>query len=640
MTDPVMSDTASYADDEKWRVDTACMRFEQAWRTGTPLRIEEFLADSRKTPIGDALLKGLLACEVQLRRESGEAPSLGDYRDRFPDKVRLIEEVLQADPTAQVGRQNAPLPNFGQYEIVKSLGRGGQATTYLARDKKLGNHVVLKVYQSQGVTFREKAVEEGRALVRVDSPYVAHCLGVQEDHGQLALVMEYVPGRDLSKTPSSELGNERNVALLVERLAEGLAEVHASGQLHRDIKPHNVILGHDGVPKLVDFGLAAPFASEVLNHRSGSPPYMAPEQADGQTERIGPRTDIFGLGALLYFLLTGRPPFQGATQQETVELARQGKFDAPHVHNPSISKGLEAICLKAMASDPRGRYGSATEMAADLGRFRTRRVLLPRVLGGSAAIMSLVVLVWIFLPREVTPPSPPPPPIPLSGRLEIFVETPLKLREQLSLMAGKNLEPIQSEGMLPVLKGEGVRLKVSLNQPAYVYLIWVGNRGTIDPLYPWSRSFDKEPIAMGPVQELVSPPFDEDEKKWANYEMQGPSGMETAILLARRTPLPQNVDLASLLESLPPAPLRNPTELVSRYIDETDRKRVMASEGSDPIATAEREIPLAFRVSPDTRDLAAEVQESDQPLDDLLNRLRPHFDLIHAIRFGYQEKLP
>src|SRR5262249_18996880 len=157
---------------------------------------------------------------------------------------------------------------------------------------------------------------------RLRSPYVARCHEVETRDGAIDLIVEYVPGRPLTELTADERADTARCARLVEQVAEGLAEVHACGLLHRDLKPQNILLGDDGMPRLVDFGLAVPLASEALQAVAGSPPYMAPEQARGQGERIDARTDVYGLGAVLYFLLTGQPPHDGKTFDAILENAR------------------------------------------------------------------------------------------------------------------------------------------------------------------------------------------------------------------------------------------------------------------------------------------------------------------------------
>ena len=185
-------------------------------------------------------------------------------------------------------------------------------------------------------------------------------------------------------------------------MAAGLAEVHACGLLHRDIKPQNIILGDDGVPRLVDFGLAVPVASEALHQVSGSPPYMAPEQARGQGERVDARTDVYGLGAVLYFLLTGKPPHPGETLKEALEQARDAPVIPARSINRRVPRALERICMKAMASDPRSRYPAALALGQALRRYRLTRQAAPGLMAVTVAL-SLLAGLWAFWPTSARP---------------------------------------------------------------------------------------------------------------------------------------------------------------------------------------------------------------------------------------------
>ena len=193
----------------------------------------------------------------------------------------------------------------------------------------------------------------------------------------------------------------------MEQVAAGLAAVHAAGLVHRDVKPSNVVLGDDGTPRLVDFGLAVALGSDTAGIRSGSPAYMAPEQARGEWARVDPRTDVFGLGAMLYELLTGRPPYQGETFRSVLSQAESCQFPAPRQLRPSIPPSLEQICLPAMSAAPERRYASAAELQQALGRWRRR----PQRLAVAAGVLVLGLVVFGAMYHgsspSVAPPSPP-----------------------------------------------------------------------------------------------------------------------------------------------------------------------------------------------------------------------------------------
>jgi hypothetical protein len=295
--------------------------------------------------------------------------------------LRLLEHTQAAsaegflEPTAPTVESSSgsvtheePVPgsaepiHVGKYRIVRRFAEGtGQAAAYLAFDPDLERHVVLKRYHG-----RSGEAEEGRALAKVVSPYVARCHGIERIDGAAFLVVEYVPGGNLAEVRrDGPLGIEVAVGI-VAQLAEGVAAVHARGLIHRDIKPANVILHDDGAPRLVDFGLAAYLGSERLRELGGSPPYMAPEQARGEGDRVDHRTDVFGLGAVLYQLLTDRAPYAGSTDFEVLEHAKKADVTPPRQFEPTIPAPLEAVCLKALAAAPENRYTTALEFAAAL----------------------------------------------------------------------------------------------------------------------------------------------------------------------------------------------------------------------------------------------------------------------------------
>jgi serine/threonine protein kinase len=526
-----------------------------------------------------------------------------------PDDADLRDEVLRI----LRGRRQAGVEGFldwpedaeptddprhiGKYQVVRRLSaeHTGQAVAFLAFDPDGQRHVVIKRYHDGGDP--QATAEEARALVRVSSPYVARCYGVERVGGEGAcLVVEYVPGCSLAESSEEDLLDPARAARIVAQLAEGVAAVHACGLIHRDIKPANVILHDDGAPRLVDFGLAAHPGSDRLRGPSGSPPYMAPEQARREWDRIDYRTDVYGLGAVLYELLTGHPPHEGKERPEVIARAGVGRVIPPREWNPRIPRRLGAACLKALSPAPENRFATAEAFGEELRRcVRPRRGRLLGLTG--LALIGAIAIVWLFLR-----PPPTPEAALLDGELTVWVWS---LEGDGSKRGLSAAEP----GALPVRNGEQVHLTARLNRPAFTYVVWIGSGGKPEVLHPSDKA-----TVQNRTPELV---VDCPQKLDQGYPMAGKSGLETGLLLARSDPLPTDVDLAGLIGQLPPVPLANPLE---RQVWK------LAPGQAEPLMLASQ-----FR-SLDT----SQTQQINDPLLQLLERLRPHFELIHVIRFAHQ----
>jgi hypothetical protein len=296
------------------------------------------------------------------------APAEGE-----PDATRDASGT--GDPEEFPGRNPEPAPQLvGKYEVIRPLGQGGQASALLAFDPDLRRHVVVKRYHAARSSLEQEAIlKEGQALARVKSPYVAQCYSAERAEGDPFLVVEYVPGKSLAEAWRERPCDLDRALRLVGCLAEGLSAVHTCGLLHRDIKPANVVLGDDGLPRLVDFGLTSPLAGEDLRRILGTLPYMAPEQARGECERIDVRSDIYGLGAVLYELLTGRPPHRGHDRAALWHEVREGKVVSPAQRTPQVPAVVSELCLRCLAADPAQRFASASELAEAVHRLERQR---------------------------------------------------------------------------------------------------------------------------------------------------------------------------------------------------------------------------------------------------------------------------
>ncbi len=290
------------------------------------------------------------------------------------DPSNAVKAGVRAAPPAR----ERPIPSIDGYEILDELGRGGMGVVYRARQVLLNRSCVLKMILAGAHADSDAIVRflaEAEAIARLQHPNVVQIRHIGEADGLPFFELEYVEGGSLDRRLDGTPWAARLAAELVEALARGVGEAHRLGIVHRDLKPGNILLAADGSPKVTDFGLAKSQAMESGLTRTdwimGSPQYMAPEQASGRTKGVGTEADVYALGAILYELLTGRPPFRAATVLETLEQVKNAEPVPPSKLQPGLPRDLETICLKCLQKDPSRRYATAGELADDLGRWRT-----------------------------------------------------------------------------------------------------------------------------------------------------------------------------------------------------------------------------------------------------------------------------
>ena len=268
------------------------------------------------------------------------------------------------------------LMDFGDYELLEQIGRGGQGVVFRAHQKSLNRTVALKVI-SLGQWASEAHVKrfrrEAEAAARLEHPCIVPIYEVGERDGSCYFSMKFVEGGQLDEVIRREPMPPRRAAELIAKVARTVHYAHEHGILHRDIKPGNILLDKNGEPHLTEFGLARLVESESTVTRTlevlGTPSYMAPEQAVGNKAHLTSATDVYGLGAVLYQLLTGQPPFAGGTTYETIKLLLETEPRQPRFLNPKIDRDLSTICLKCLEKDPARRYPSALALAEDLERW-------------------------------------------------------------------------------------------------------------------------------------------------------------------------------------------------------------------------------------------------------------------------------
>jgi serine/threonine protein kinase len=389
-------------------------RFAAAWEIGLRPELEAYLEE---VPAADrpVLVRALLAVEIPCRGRLGDRPNLAEYQQRYPEAAECLAELFanlavarsdtssprpdeesvpspvpdQAPPSAA-----PPLPEVPGYEVLKEVGRGGMGVVYQARQQSLGRIVALKLIRSGELAATQELTrfrKEAAAIARLDHPNVVRIYAFGEYDGLPYFAMEFVDGGSLRQRLARERLSALEAAQLVETLAWAMQYVHQRGIVHRDLKPANILLVSGGVvsgelsestahhstthqPKIADFGLVKQLDSETASTLSGAimgtPQYMAPEQADGRSSAVSPLTDVYALGAILYELLAGRPPFRGETRMETINQVLRDEPVPPSRLRPEVPPELEAVCLKCLEKQPEERYASAAALAEDLRRFQ------------------------------------------------------------------------------------------------------------------------------------------------------------------------------------------------------------------------------------------------------------------------------
>jgi serine/threonine protein kinase len=409
--------------------------------TGCPSddQLAGLLADAVSPAERDTLARHVercVACQAKLARLTGtpdtemwqraEGPLLGSEAEervvRHLKRMPPLSSATLVGPAASLAgpspHADAPLPAAAAsewpavpgYEILGELGRGGMGVVYRARQLALQRTVALKMFRTAthaGAKDLARFRAEAEVLARLQHPNIVQIYDVGEVAGRPYFALEFVPGGSLAVYLNGKPQPVRAAAQLVETLARAVQAAHASGVVHRDLKPANILLSfsreppasapaalsggsrlNEAVPKITDFGLAKCVGGDgeapgqrgptVTGELLGTPNYMAPEQAAIPRQPVGPAADVYALGAILYELLTGRPPFAGETPLATVLQVLHSEPVSVIRLQPNVPRDLETICLKCLQKEPRKRYGSALELAEDLHRFLTAHPIRAR----------------------------------------------------------------------------------------------------------------------------------------------------------------------------------------------------------------------------------------------------------------------
>jgi serine/threonine-protein kinase len=433
------------------RIDEACDCFEAAWARDPRPRLKDNL-DAVEAPYRAALLRDLLAVELNARRRLGERPDPAEYLRRFPDAAPAIAAAfssaptqppsdvastggatttgpgatIDTDPSSGAGSRADPastapsgegangadvavsLPGgtrvryFGDYELIKELGRGGMGVVYKARQISLNRPVALKMIKAAALASDDELrrfQNEAEAVALLDHPQIVPILEVDNHNGQRYFTMKLIGGTSLDNKLADYVANPKAAARLLEQAAEAVHHAHQRGILHRDLKPANILVDVHGDPFVTDFGLAKRVEGDSeLTHSGaimGTPAYMAPEQASGRRGAVTTASDVYGLGAVLYALLTGRAPFVGESVMETIDQVRDRAPEPPSRHNGRVSRELEVICLKCLEKVPGRRYSSAQALADDLRHYLAGEPITAQPVGAA-------MRAWMWCERNPT----------------------------------------------------------------------------------------------------------------------------------------------------------------------------------------------------------------------------------------------
>lgn len=403
--------------------------------------LEEYLAELPELSTATGIPVELVLVEYNVRSQSGQSIDRTEFQRRFPNEwpsveAHLVQTVMASNLTTSLlhatskirapdveqtvihsaapqGDQSPQVSTFGDYQILHEIARGGMGIVYKARQTKLNRVVAVKMIlagQFASTEHVRRFYSEAEAAAKLDHAAIVPIYEVGKIGDQHFFSMGFVDGAALSDRVSKGPLSPQVAASLIRQVAEAMAYAHQHGVIHRDLKPQNILITTDGHPKVTDFGLAKSVEGDSNITASGqilgTPSYMPPEQAAGNISEIGPLSDVYSLGAVLYCLLTGRPPFQSSNVLETLKQVLTTEPVSPRLLNPAVDRDLETICLKCLEKQPARRLKSAQDLAEELGRYLAGEPIRSRRVGPVARVarwcrrnplpMALTILVGVL----------------------------------------------------------------------------------------------------------------------------------------------------------------------------------------------------------------------------------------------------
>lgn len=536
-------------------------------QTATATLVVERVLESeglRLENVDAEVLTDLVYAEWVLRIGRGAMPSREEYLVRFPMIAQRLckqwsfDQSLESLSTDRRLSETLQLPtplqpvqtrvffehdHIGKYKVISRLGTGGQAEVYRALHPILQRDVVIKLLSPRWPATSESIsppvstgliagmLEEGRLLARLSHPHIALVYDVDQTQGRPFLVMEFVQGLALDQYHRTHPLNAREIARLLTLIARAVAAAHARGIVHLDIKPQNVVVDEDGTPKLIDFGLAK--LTDAWNPAaqpsgvSGTIGFMSPEQARAEVAQIGPASDIFSLGATLYYLLTGQPPYHSLDSLTEVgalaifERARRCEWDRKALTAPSIPVVLAGICAKAMSSEPAARFSTASRMADALEAFPSQRQRAYQLVAVAALLVVAALGAWLWQPNSTEPTNANSETTPLAAPngTDHVVQPPLSA--DLKIFIHREDAELNLTEAVPVPNGE--HMSIVCRVPANLTLMFFVINGD------------------GKLQHIISRSREPTERQWRYPEddestvpLTGPLGTECLLIIGHR----------------------------------------------------------------------------------------------------------
>jgi serine/threonine protein kinase len=414
---PPVAETAEPSCDGQ--LDAALAEQRRDWRDGKRISAAQRLKLRPALAAHAASAAELLYHDFLLRKEAGEFSQWDDYLSQFPQYAKELRALRIADELAGDIDENSDQDGspLGDYEILDEIGSGGMGVVYRARQRSLRRVVAVKMLRAAELSQpleRERFLKEAWAVSQLNHPNIVHVYSVAETGGRPFISFEFVEGPSLADRIGGTPMDAQTAAGIVATVARAIHYANEHGIVHRDLKPANVLLSQSSagvIPKVTDFGACKAIHEQSAQRETqivGTPAYMAPEQLDGKKRPLTPRTDVYGLGTILYECLTGLAPFRGQTVAEVLRQVAEDVPVAPRLLNPDAPRDLETICLKCLSKNPDQRYATAGAVADDLALFREGKPVTARPIGpihhawmwcqrkpGTASLIAALVFAFI-----------------------------------------------------------------------------------------------------------------------------------------------------------------------------------------------------------------------------------------------------